>query len=463
MLRKNISLLATTVALVFSNVSSAEDAFDDLRNAINKANTPQQQKIAEFHQWLDQYFSQYEAWRVDYTTELDKERSVLIDKWGSGEVSNATRTVEYDGDIKKVIDYQNNTAVVSVLVDADQQENGLKPIQQFKIDGQTISLKHAQKKEVLVDYSIDQEKKEKQFVVDQVQTQLRQLDVQADRLIAANTGAPADFIYQRAQDKKMALIQSATLRVAAISAQFAAKREQLGINVDAVTKTSSEQPVTAKKAVNPSADVVPTSDLVAEKALPQKIEKKVINYTVKIPDNNLSAAAAKYRPLAVKEGEKWGIDTALIMAIMHNESSFRPKIVSGAPAYGLMQIVPTSAGHDVNRRVRKIDAPMTPEDLFVPEINVEAGTVYLRILQDNYLSKIKDEQSRVYCMIAAYNTGAGNVGRAFNPDGAMNLDNAIGIINTMTPEEVYQQLLDRLPHVETKTYLSRVTASLALY
>jgi len=37
------------------------------------------------------------------------------------------------------------------------------------------------------------------------------------------------------------------------------------------------------------------------------------------------------------------------------------------------------------------------------------------------------------------------------------------IINTMTPEEVYHQLLERLPYVETRTYLSRVTASLASY
>ena len=99
MVRKNISLMAAAVALVFSHLSSAEDPFDDLRNTINKVNTPQKQKIAEFHQWLDQYFSQYEAWRDDYTANQDKQRAVLIDKWGSGEVSSATKTVEYNGDV----------------------------------------------------------------------------------------------------------------------------------------------------------------------------------------------------------------------------------------------------------------------------------------------------------------------------------------------------------------------------
>ncbi|ROV59795.1 murein transglycosylase [Vibrio ponticus] len=461
MVRTKISLLTALIVLAFPSTSCA-NAFDELQTAVKKANQPQQEKIAEFHHWLDQYFTQYEAWRDNYTANQDKQRAALIDKWGSSEISSATKSVEYTEDVKKVIDYENNTATISVLVDANQQDVELNTKQNIEIDGQTISFAKAQKQEVAVDYSLEQENKEKQFIFDQIEDQMRQLDVQADRLIAMNTGAPDDFIYQRAHNKKMELIQSASKRVSAISEQFSAQRAKLGIKLEqpASKEVEAEKSTTVAAPVHESKPPVEVAD---QEVPPKKAEKKIVSYQVKLPNNSLASLAETYRPLAVKEGERWGIDSSLIMAIMHNESSFRPTVVSGAPAYGLMQVVPTSAGHDVNLQFRGIDAPMSPDDLFVPEINVETGTAYLSILQDRYLNKIKDKQSRTYCMIAAYNTGAGNVGRAFNPDGAINLNNAIDIINTMTPNEVYQHLLEHLPYHETRNYLPKVTQSLALY
>lgn len=461
MARTKISLLTALIVLAFPSMSYA-NAFDDLQTAVKRSNQTQQEKIAEFHHWLDQYFTQYEAWRDNYTANQDKQRAALIDKWGSSEISSATKSVEYTEDVKKVIDYENNTATISVLIDANQQDVELNTKQNIEIDGQTISFAKAQKQEVAVDYSLEQENKEKQFIFDQVEDQMRQLDVQADRLIAMNTGAPDDFIYQRAHNKKMELIQSASKRVSAISEQFSAQRAKLGIKLEQPTskEVKAEKSTTVAAPVHESKPPVEVAD---QEVIPKKTEKKIVSYQVKLPNNSLASLAETYRPLAVKEGERWGIDSSLIMAIMHNESSFRPTVVSGAPAYGLMQVVPTSAGHDVNLQFRGIDAPMSPDDLFVPEINVETGTAYLSILQDRYLNKIKDKQSRTYCMIAAYNTGAGNVGRAFNPDGAINLNNAIDIINTMTPNEVYQHLLEHLPYHETRNYLPKVTQSLALY
>ncbi len=151
------------------------------------------------------------------------------------------------------------------------------------------------------------------------------------------------------------------------------------------------------------------------------------------------------------------------MAIIHSESSFKSNAKSYIPAYGLMQVVPISAGHDVNKYIHKIDAPMEVSDLYVPLVNVETGSAYLNILNNRYLKAITNEQSRMYCMIAAYNTGAGNVARAFNKDRSTNINKAAIVINSMSSQQVYDHLLKNLPYDETKNYLKKVNNRIALY
>lgn len=151
------------------------------------------------------------------------------------------------------------------------------------------------------------------------------------------------------------------------------------------------------------------------------------------------------------------------MAIMHSESAFRPDAKSHVPAFGLMQVVPSSAGHDVNKQMRNIDSPMKSADLYKPTINVETGTAYLHILDNRYLKSIKNNQSRLYCVIAAYNTGAGNVAKAFNANKSTNIGRAAKVINAMSPDEVYSHLINNLPYDETKNYLKKVNGRIDLY
>ncbi len=197
-----------------------------------------------------------------------------------------------------------------------------------------------------------------------------------------------------------------------------------------------------------------------------KPQRKILKYTVQLPTNSLGKRAKKYSPFAEKESKRFDIPVALIMAIMHSESAFNPKAKSAVPAYGLMQIVPRTAGHDVNKLVRLIDKPMKPVELYVPEVNVETGSAYLNILDQRYLKSIKDPESRLYCTIAAYNTGAGNVAKVFNKKGdgnTRNINRAAKIINQLSPSEVYQALMERLPYDETKHYLKKVSKRISLY
>ena len=176
--------------------------------------------------------------------------------------------------------------------------------------------------------------------------------------------------------------------------------------------------------------------------------------TVKMPNGSESARARQLFPYVKKYSKKYNISSPLIFAIIKTESAFNPLAQSHIPAFGLMQIVPGSAGKDVQRIVYKKDRRPTSKMLFNPEINIEHGVAYLHILQTRYLKGIVDKQTLEYCSIAAYNTGAGNVARAFN--NTTNIKKAINKINTMSSEEVYMVLRKNLKYEEARNYLLKV-------
>ncbi|MDH5928014.1 transglycosylase SLT domain-containing protein [Vibrio lentus] len=476
----NKTVLAVVISAAFSSQALAvtEDQKQQLDSAIVKASQSQEDKIKEFHAYVNAYLDEYEAWRDEYTNNLDQRRSVLIKNWGEGEVSSQTKQVEYSqGDqVKTAVDYESNTATVSVLVDEDSTPDEIKALVKeipVEVEGQSVELADLKAADHAVLYSLEKEQQEKDFVIDQTQSQMNELDVQAERLIQSNTGIPDSFIYQRAHNKKLALISKAQQRIAAQTKLYDEIRAKYGIEVtrpepqvevvEQVEKTienaAEKVPETNAVKLEPAVKPVPAVEVTATPVKP----KKVVTYKVKLPENSLKARASKYSALAEKESKNWEIDAALIMAIMHSESAFRPDAKSHVPAFGLMQVVPTSAGHDVNKQVRNIDAPMKVADLYQPVINVETGTAYLDILNSKYLRRIKNDESRLYCVIAAYNTGAGNVARAFNKDRSTSIGKASKVINELTPQEVYDQLVANLPYDETKNYLKKVNSRIALY
>jgi len=63
---------------------------------------------------------------------------------------------------------------------------------------------------------------------------------------------------------------------------------------------------------------------------------------------------------------------------------------SSVPAYGLMQIVPQSAGLDATEFVYGKPVLLSPSYLYNDKNNVNIGTAYLHILNYRYLKKIKN-------------------------------------------------------------------------
>lgn len=184
--------------------------------------------------------------------------------------------------------------------------------------------------------------------------------------------------------------------------------------------------------------------------------KNITSYQINLTNDYLYGKAAKYLGFYRQQNFIDHADLPLLLAISHAESAFNPKAISHIPAYGLMQIVRHSAGVDVAQQLFNKNRAPTEAELYDPQTNITFGAGYLFILKNKYLKDIKDPLSKKYCVIAAYNTGSGNVARAFNPKDRV-IKNAIPHINALSSEQVYQQLIHSLPYDETKKYLKKVT------
>jgi len=182
---------------------------------------------------------------------------------------------------------------------------------------------------------------------------------------------------------------------------------------------------------------------------------------VPLPKNTTLKRAKVYKTEVTLYAKRHKMPVPLVYAIMQTESDFNPFAKSHIPAFGLMQIVPHSAGIDSYYFLHKQKRKPSASYLYNSEKNIEMGSAYLHILYYRYLKKIKDPQSRLYCTIAAYNTGAGNIAWAFTHN--TNINKAASKINALSSDEVYNHLLKNLKYDEPKHYLKRVRKRMSAF
>lgn len=198
----------------------------------------------------------------------------------------------------------------------------------------------------------------------------------------------------------------------------------------------------------------------AEKSIAEDL-RPVAKVVIELPKGSAAEKAQRYQPLAEQFASQQKVSSALVMAVMHTESHFNPMARSHIPAFGLMQIVPESAGLDTTAYLNGTPRVMTAAELYRPEVNIESGAAYLHLLYYRYLKGVDNPLSRFYCVIAAYNTGAGNVARAFTGKG--HIGEAAQKINRLQPQQVYRHLRQHLPYQETRDYLEKVTKRIEVY
>ncbi|MBQ2187910.1 MAG: DUF3393 domain-containing protein [Bacteroidales bacterium] len=183
-------------------------------------------------------------------------------------------------------------------------------------------------------------------------------------------------------------------------------------------------------------------------------ERQVVTIKLDLAPDHIRTRAEQYKKEIQKYCDKWDVDPALAFAIMQTESSFNPKAKSPVPAYGLMQIVPRTAGADCAQSLKKSFSAPTANYLYEPENNIEMGVHYLYLLKKRYYTNVNSVEKQNLCVIASYNTGAGNVARALRGD--TKIGKAIPQINEMSYDNLFKYFEKKLLP-ETQNYIRKVT------
>lgn len=397
---KVVFVLTIVLTLISLNISAGE--FEDMMASEENEFNSQQN---EFQTYQEQIQSEFKSYRKIVDSEFRKYKEEILNHWDQPEVTSKKKFVEYSPDYKtkKVVDFEKETIEINIIVP-----------------------KNTSKKEI--------DKK---------------LDKQLTDLVLenSNTAYQRDKLSQNIEkklDKAVKNIKKSTVNAVPIITDV----------VVGVVKPKKQQIINAVNKLR-------NTEKITKKTAPKSDGSQVITLKIKLPSGSMAKKARIYVETVKKYAKEMQVEPSLLLAVMQTESAFNPMAKSYVPAYGLMQIVPRSAGLDATEFVYGKQKLLSPSYLYNGENNVKMGAAYIHILNYRYLKSIKNDRSRLYCVIAAYNTGAGNVARTFT--GKTNIRKAAKIINNMSPDQVYSKLIRNLPHDETKHYVKRVTQRIKLY
>lgn len=375
------------------------DEFEDMKSEFNAEMDEFQNDKGEFDSYRGQILSEFETYKKIIDQEYKKFRDDILKYWDKPEMTDKKKFVEYSPDMKtkKVVDFEKGEIEISVIVPKDTPKTD-------------VQKEITKKLEDLV-----AEDSTKAFERDKFAQNVEK------RLV------------KETKDVKTAAVKKVPLISDIVTGTATPDKSQVDQAVQNLNKK-------AEFTKQPSSKVK---------------DADVVTVTIKLPSDAMVKKAETYLEPVKSEASKRKIDPALILAVMQTESAFNPMARSYVPAYGLMQIVPKSAGLDASKLVFGEEKLLSPSYLYNGDNNILMGSAYLYILNDRYLKDIKNDESRLYCVIAAYNTGAGNVAKAFT--GKTNISAAAKTINAMSPKEVYTKLQKKLPYDETKQYVKKVS------
>ncbi len=166
-----------------------------------------------------------------------------------------------------------------------------------------------------------------------------------------------------------------------------------------MTKTTLATLLLLGLLVPPRADSVGPESQPARVGAVEQVEQALLasRHTARLAPDVRRALAATL----VREARANDLEWSLVLAVIQVESTFNPRALSPAGAYGLMQIMPRTG----LAYARKLGIPWRgPEHtLFDPVLNVRIGIRYLATLRDRF--------GNIPTALSAYNQGPTRVSR----------------------------------------------------
>lgn len=415
----------------------------------------------EFADDLEAYLEFERQLKAEYDEYCQK----VMEQWGDNAMVESSQKVwvEYgeNDSSRTVVDFETGKVTVEVLADENESEadadamlvQALRNLMTSR--GRTIGFNSALAKDEPIS----------DFPIMEGQLDLSKYQVAGNRPAAtASAGPKVDPSLGKGGKLSISRTPASAGSSNGTMAQKAEqRREELARQErERQEKLEREREARAMTGVDAVADAIVSAGKPESKSVDTPAgKKKILKIELQLVEDHIPKRAEQFKELVSANSGKFSVDEPLIYAIMEQESAFNPAAKSHVPAYGLMQLVPRSGGRDSYRYVFKVDKVPTADYLFNPANNIELGTAYLRLLMTTSFANVKDSRCRMLCAIAAYNTGAGNVSRAFTGD--TNISKAIPRINSMAYDELYGHLKKYLPHGETRDYIQKVTGKMQKY
>ena len=400
--------VSTVIIFIFTGFSFGEDAFKEFQNS--QMDSFKKEIVAdndeEYQKYKENIYKEFEEYKQIVDAEFLQYKNELSKYWEDTKLSSKHSWTEYSTDLKarRTVDFENQFIELDIITDKNIEKKGI----------EDLFIAH------LTDLLLENQK-----IAFQRDTVSQRIEKRLKKEL------PEIKILDEIPQKPI------------------------------LTKVLTGESEPSKATVLKVAEELKNNGIITVKKNTKVKDTSVASIIIPLPSETLRKKADELYPDVKKYCKERQLDIPLVMSVIHTESCFNPMACSYVPAYGLMQIVPESAGKDASEVIMGKQVLLSPSYLYDIENNINVGTTYLYILFNRYLKKIENPESRLYCCIAAYNTGAGNVARAFT--GNTKLSRAVEKINSMEPQEVFDHLKNNLPHDETKKYLVRVNERMTMY
>ncbi|MBU1921249.1 transglycosylase SLT domain-containing protein [bacterium] len=143
-----------------------------------------------------------------------------------------------------------------------------------------------------------------------------------------------------------------------------------------------------------------------------------------------------YDPKIIHLANQYNLDPYFLFALICQESHYEEKVVSGAGAIGLMQLMPATA----KQQAKEIGRPFKEGDLYQAEHNLEIGIAHVAKLFEEF-------SGDSVLVLAAYNAGRSAAQAWFEEFGDLDRD----------------EFIENIPYRETRLFIKNIIEHAAAY